>query len=209
MPPAVTSRLRETLLCGLLVAALGACRGVTIAPDDASWTVIGTGRDAEATWRTGTVEVAVPLELRGDATMVTGSVRNGGSGVARVSFAMPVEGDRRRTLGTVSGERPDGGHWQATLVPGQEFDVPAGTPGAPGTVDFALRPDRPWTAQEAPEIESTITWEITVAAASAEAVCPLLFHVTESSPGLVNDQNTAVVVTLVALAGLIVWASYL
>jgi len=202
--------VRDLALCGCVAASLAACRGVTIAPDDASWTVAGTGQDAEATWRAGTVEVAVPLELRGDATMVTGSVRNGGTGVARVSFTPPHLDERRWTIGTVSGDRAGtGGRWTAAIVPGQEFDVPPGTPGAPGTVDFALRPDRPWTAEECPDVESTITWEITVAALSGEAACPLLFHVTEASPGWVTDKNVAVVVTLVGLAGLLVWASYL
>jgi hypothetical protein len=198
------------VLCACLAAALAGCRGVTIAPDDASWAVIGTGPDAEATWRTGAVEVAVPLALRGDATMVTGSVRNGGTGVARVSFAAPVEDDPRKSFGTVSGERPEGGgRWTAAIVPGQGFDVPPGTPGAPGTVDFALRPDRPWTATEAPEPGSPITWEITAAVASAEAVCPLRFHVDTASAGYANQKNLAIVVTFVGLAGLLVWASTL
>jgi hypothetical protein len=197
-------------LCGFLVAGLGACRSVAVVPDDESWTVAGLDENAEATWRTGAVRVTVPLALRGDATLLTGSIRNAGPAAAFVTFAPSAEVDRRGLSGALSGERADvGGRWTAPLVPGRQFEVPAGTPESPGTVDFALPPDRPWTAEQVPDVGATITWVVDVADESGEASCPVFFHVGAASPGWVRDPMTAAAVTLVGFAGLIVWASYL
>jgi hypothetical protein len=196
--------LRDVALCGFLVAALGACRSVAVVPDDESWTVTGADKDAEATWATGTVQVKVPLALRGDATMLTGSIRNAGA-AAFVTFAPSLAVDRRGLSGALSGERAKvGGRWTATLVPWRTIEVPAGTPESPGTVDFALSPDRPWTAKEVPEVGATITWVVDVADESGEASCPVFFHVGAASPGWVDDPRTQAAVTLVGLAELIV-----
>jgi hypothetical protein len=169
--------------------------------------VTGTGRAARASWQAGPVEIQIPLELRGDATLVTGTVLNHGPAVALVTFDLPpVPGDRRRTLGTVSGDRLDaGGRWTAELVPGRPFEVPPTTGTLPGSVDFALRPDHPWGASEAPDLGATITWDIAVGG----AVCPAYFHVSAASAGLLNNGNVGAAVALAGLAGLIVWASYL
>jgi hypothetical protein len=212
MSPSTKSGLRRLLSVVLCVCAAipGSCRSVTIAPDDASWTVTGSGGAARATWRADSVEVQVPLELRHDATMVSGSILNSGAGYVRVAFEAPFAVALPGRLGTASGDRADlGGHWTAEIVPGRPVDVPPGTPAEPGSVDFELRPDRPWSSYEAPPVDSTITWEITVAATTGDAICPVLFRVTKSSPGIVNEGNTAAVVTIAALVGLIFWAGYL
>ena len=197
--------LRDAALCGLLIAALGACRSVTVVPDDESWTITGEDEDAEATWGTGTVRVTVPLELRGDATMLTGSIRNAGA-TAFVTFVPSAAVDRLGLSGTLSGERAEaGGRWTATIIPGRTFEVPAGTPEAPGTMDFVLPPDQPWTAKGVPAPGATITWDVYLAGESGEASCPVLFHVSAASPGWVDDPRTQAAVALVGLAAIIVW----
>jgi hypothetical protein len=87
--------------------------------------------------------------------------------------------------------------------------VPAGTLESPGTVDFVLSPDKPWTEKEVPEVGSTITWIVYVSEESGESSCPVFFHVIKASPGWVYDPRTQVAVVLVGLAGFIVIASYL
>lgn len=204
-----SAALRGVALCGFLAAALGACRSVAVVPDDASWTITGADEHAEATWVSGPVRVTVPLVLPGDATLLTGSVRNAGPAAVFVTFAPSAEVDRRGLGGTLSGERPDaGGRWTATLIPWREVEVPAGTRGAPGRVDFALSPDQPWTAKEVPPIGATITWVVSVADESGGTDCPLYFHVSAATPSWVDDERTAAAVTLVGLAGLVIWASY-
>ncbi len=202
--------LRVVALCGFLIAALGACRSVHVVPGDESWTITGENEAAKATWETGTVQVTVPLALRGDATMLTGSIRNAGTAAAFVTFAPSAAVDRRGLSGTVSGERAEaGGRWTARLIPWRTIEVPGGTPESPGAVEFVLSPDKPWTAKEVPELGSTITWEVYVADESGVASCPVFFHVSAASPGWVHDPRTQVAVVLVGLAGFIVIASYL
>jgi hypothetical protein len=154
--------------------------------------------------------VIVPLALTGDATMLQGTILNTGTAVAVVTFVPSAEVDRRGLTGDLSGPRPEaGGHWTATLVPGRDIEVPAGTPEAPGTVEFALPPDRPWTAKEVPDVGATITWVLKVGDESGGTDCPMLFHVSEAKHAFAEDPRVAAAVTLMALAGLIVWASYL
>jgi hypothetical protein len=193
----------------LLIAALSACRSVTVAPDDESWTITGEDDDAEATWGTGTVHVTVPLALRGDATMLTGSIRNAGA-AAVVTFAPSAAVDRLGLSGTISGERAEAGaRWTATIIPLRRFEVPAGTPESPGTVDFVLPPDQPWTTNGIPEAGTRIRWVVNVAEESGEASCPLFFHVIAAYPGWADDPRTQAVVALIGLAAAIVWATSL
>jgi hypothetical protein len=204
-----TRALRTSALCGVLVAALGACRSVAILPDDESWTITGKDEDARATWGTGPIQVTVPLALRGDATMLTGSVRNTGT-AASVTFVPSADVHRRGLSGALFGERAEaGGRWTATFDSGRTIEVPAGTPASPGTVDFVLPPDRPWTASEVPDIGATITWVVEIEDESGESSCPAFFHVAAASPGWLHDPRTQAAVTLLALAGLIVWGAYL
>jgi hypothetical protein len=153
--------------------------------------------------------VSVPLALRGDATMLTGSIRNAGA-AAFVTFVPSAAVDRLGLSGTLSGERPDaGGRWTATIIPLRKFEVPAGTPESPGTVDFVLPPDQPWTANGVPEVGTRIRWVVNVAGDSGEASCPVSFHVIAASPGWADDPRTQAAVALIGLAAAIVWATSL
>jgi hypothetical protein len=206
---AAVRALRRAAFCAFLVAALSACRSVVVVPDDPSWTITGREETAVATWRTGTVEVSVPLELRGDATVLWGTIRNAGS-AAVVSFEPSAEVDRRGLSGTLYGTRPDSaGRWTSLLVPWTDVEVPAGTRESPAILEFELSPDRPWTDTTAPDLGSTITWVVHVADESGESSCPLFFHVNEAAPGFLHDPRTKAVASLAALAGLFVWAAYL
>jgi hypothetical protein len=201
--------LRDAALCGFVLAALGACRSVVVVPDDASWTLTGKEETAEATWRTGPISVTVPLALRGDATMLTGTIRNAGPATV-MTFVPSIETERRGLGGVVTGTRPEaGGSWRQEVVPWQEIEAPAGTPESPSTVEFALWPDRPWTDTTAPDLGATIRWVVHFAGEFGQSNCPVLFHVVEAQPGWMYDPRTQSVVALIALAGLIVWAAYL
>jgi len=199
---------RCSALCGVLVATLGACRSVAVLPNDESWTITGADENSQATWSTGPVRVTVPLELSGDKTKLSGTIRNAGT-AAVVTFVPSAEVHRRGLNGAVSGARVEAaGRWTAPVLPGQSFELPAGTPESPGTVDFVLPPDRPWTAKEIPAVGSTITWVVEIADDAGEASCPVFFHVSAANPDWVDHPTTAAVVTLIGFAGLIVWGAY-
>lgn len=205
--------------CVVACAGLGGCRSTTIAAGDGAWTVTGEGGDARATWRAGDVEVVVPLRVPVDARTVAAEVRNSGPDAVVLTFAAPNGADAPVPVGTVSGGSPTlDGSWSATIFSGRPVEVPPGTPEAPGTVQFALKPDTRWDGEDPPPVGSRITRDFTVAttrsatnAPSSAAACPFRFRVTSSAGGgwsEMDDASRAIVVVLlsVAIAAVTIWA---
>lgn len=195
---ALTPMLWCTLLAAAALLAAG-CRTVTIEPTGPEWTVAGEGDEATALWSADDVEIVVPLELGRGATSVVGAIRNRGATAVQVAFFAPGTHELE-VLGTVTGAR-----WSENILAGEPIDVPGGTAEAPGTVRFALRPDEPWSASETPAIGTRVTCEIDVTSPGGTVTCPVGFRVAATS-GWLSEGDTAIVVTILACAGLVAWA---
>ena len=185
--------------------AVAGCKTVVLTPHEASWTVQDADSGQQAVWRVADVELGVPLRLRSDR--ISGEIRNSGTGPISVAFRPHQAGDPGISIGTASGGPPHfATTWSRPILPGEPIEVPPGSPGAPGTVEFLLRPDRTWSTNSPAAVTDTFTYTAGVTMPGGEAACPMRFDVTAVEGG--GDYSTWLWVALAIVLVVVLVAAF-